>query len=82
MGGPGAGSKDANLAIFDFNLRYALRDLCNNGAGGYNMWNLNGAGLHFGSGLPGEDVVTFVENHDVDRISSSLSPRPRRCNGP
>jgi len=68
VGGPGAGSKDANLAIFDFNLRYALRDLCNNGAGGYNMWNLNGAGLHFGSGLPGEDVVTFVENHDVDRI--------------
>lgn len=66
--GPGAGSKDANLAIFDFNLRYALRDLCNNGGGGYNMWNLNSAGLRFGSGLPGEDVVTFVENHDVDRI--------------
>jgi len=68
VAGPGAGSKDANLAIFDFNLRYALRDLCNNGAGGYNMWNLNGAGLRFGGGLPGEDVVTFVENHDVDRI--------------
>jgi len=68
VGGPGAGSKDANLAIFDFNLRYALRDLCNNGSGGYNIWNLNGAGLRFGSGLPGEDVVTFVENHDVDRI--------------
>lgn len=68
VGGPGAGSKDANLAIFDFNLRYALRDLCNNGSGGYNMWNLNSAGLLFGSGMPGEDVVTFVENHDVDRI--------------
>ncbi|MBK9335149.1 MAG: choice-of-anchor D domain-containing protein [Lewinellaceae bacterium] len=64
----GAGSKDANLAIFDFNLRYALRDMCNNGAGGFNMWNLNSAGLRFGSGMPGEDVVTFVENHDVDRI--------------
>jgi hypothetical protein len=63
----GIGSKDANLAIFDFNLRYALRDMCN-GGGGFNMWNLNTSGLLFGGGLPGEDVVTFVENHDVDRI--------------
>ncbi|MFZ2898274.1 MAG: LamG-like jellyroll fold domain-containing protein, partial [Saprospiraceae bacterium] len=63
----GIGSKDANLAIFDFNLRYALRDMCN-GGGGFNMWNLNSSGLLFGGGLPGEDVVTFVENHDVDRI--------------
>jgi alpha-amylase len=63
----GIGSKNANLAIFDFNLRYALRDMCN-GGGGFNMWNLNTSGLLFGGGLPGEDVVTFVENHDVDRI--------------
>lgn len=64
----GIGSKDANLAIFDFSLRYVLRDMCNNGSGGFNMWNLNGAGLRLGAGLPAEDVVTFVENHDVDRI--------------
>ncbi|MBK8491879.1 MAG: lamin tail domain-containing protein [Saprospirales bacterium] len=62
------GSKDANLAIFDFNLRYALRDLCNDGSGGFDMWNLNNTGLVFGGGLSGYDVVTFVENHDVDRI--------------
>lgn len=65
----GAGSKDANLAIFDFALRYALRDMAN-GGGSYDMWNLNTRGLRFnpGNGLPGEDIVTFVENHDVDRI--------------
>ena len=65
----GAGSKDANLAIFDFALRYALRDMAN-GGGGFDMWNLNSSGLRFNpnGGLPGEDIVTFVENHDVDRI--------------
>jgi hypothetical protein len=31
------------------------------------MWNLNNAGLLF-NGMPGEDIVTFVENHDFDRI--------------
>lgn len=66
--GFGIGTKNADLAIFDFNLRYALRDMCNNGGGGYNMWNLNYAGLRFGKGTPGSGVVTFVENHDVDRI--------------
>ncbi|MCB9283531.1 MAG: lamin tail domain-containing protein [Lewinellaceae bacterium] len=68
VAGPGAGSKDANLAIFDFNLRYALRDMCNDGSGGFNMWNLNSSGLVLGGGVSGYDVVTFVENHDVDRI--------------
>jgi hypothetical protein len=80
VGGPGAGSKDASLAIFDFNLRYALRDFCNNGGGGYDMWNLNTAGLRFnpGGALPAEDIVTFVENHDVDRIGWEVTP----CSGP
>jgi alpha-amylase len=63
----GIGSKDANLAIFDFNLRFAIRDFCNNTSGGYDMWNLNNAGLLF-NGMPGEDIVNFVENHDFDRI--------------
>ncbi|MEL6616038.1 MAG: alpha-amylase family glycosyl hydrolase, partial [Bacteroidota bacterium] len=62
----GAGSRDAGMAMFDFPLRYALRDMAN-GGGGYDMSQLNGAGLHFG-GLNAFDVVTFVENHDVDRI--------------
>jgi hypothetical protein len=63
----GTGSKNANLAIFDFNLRFAIRDFCNNTSGGYDMWNLNNAGLLF-NGMPGEDIVNFVENHDFDRI--------------
>lgn len=64
----GTGSKDANIAMFDFNLRYALRDLCNNTAGTYNMADLNGRGLRFHtSPFDAEDIVTFVENHDVDR---------------
>ncbi|MEM1057477.1 MAG: alpha-amylase family glycosyl hydrolase [Bacteroidota bacterium] len=62
----GAGSRDASMAMFDFPLRYALRDMAN-GGGGYDMRGLNSAGLHF-SGLDAFDVVTFVENHDVDRI--------------
>ncbi|OZC02706.1 hypothetical protein BSZ36_06785 [Rubricoccus marinus] len=62
----GSGGKDANMAMFDFGLRYALRDMAN-GGGSYDMQNLNGAGLHFG-GLDPFDVVTFVENHDVDRV--------------
>jgi alpha-amylase len=63
------GTKDANLAMFDFNLRYALRDMCNNTGGGYDMWNLNSRGLRFhAEPMDPEDIVTFVENHDVDRI--------------
>lgn len=64
----GTGSKNANMAVFDFALRYALRDMCNSG-GSYDMSNLSNAGLIFNaSPLAAEDVVTFVENHDVDRI--------------
>lgn len=74
----GAGSKDANFAIFDFNLRYALRDLCNNTGGGFDMWNLNFTGLKLNpaGGLPGEDIVTFVENHDTDRIGYQVVSCP------
>ena len=61
----GGGVQDAQIAMFDFGLRYALRDMAN-GGGGYDMQGLNSAGLHF-SGLDPFSVVTFVENHDVDR---------------
>jgi len=71
----GTGSKDASIAIFDFNLRFALRDMCNNTGGGFDMWNLNSSGLRFNpaGGIPGEDIVTFVENHDFDRIGYVLA---------
>lgn len=57
----------AKVSMFDFPLRYSLRDMCNNTSGGYNMNDLDGAGL-VNSGISGYDVATFVENHDVDRI--------------
>ncbi|MFN7117547.1 MAG: T9SS type A sorting domain-containing protein [Saprospiraceae bacterium] len=63
----GTGSKNANMAIFDFALRFALQGMVDNT--NYNMSNLNSAGLRFmpGGGLAAADIVTFVENHDFDR---------------
>jgi alpha-amylase len=61
------GGFGANISMFDFPLRYALKDMCN-GNGSYNMSNLSTAGLIRGNGMPGTDVSTFVENHDMDRI--------------
>ncbi len=62
----GSGNADAALSLFDFGLRYALKDMAD-GGGFFDMRSLNGAGLHF-SGLDAESAVTFVENHDFDRI--------------
>jgi len=65
----GTGSKNANMAVFDFSLRFALQAMANNGSGSYDMGNLNSAGLRFNpsGGLDAGDIVTFVENHDFDR---------------
>lgn len=56
-----------NVAMFDFPLRYSLRDMCNNTSGNYDMTWLDGAGL-VNAGISGFDVATFAENHDVDRM--------------
>ncbi|MBE2281296.1 MAG: T9SS type A sorting domain-containing protein [Ignavibacteriaceae bacterium] len=58
---------NANVAMFDFPLRYTLKEMCNNTSGSFNMNNLDGAGL-VNTGFSGFDVSTFVENHDFDRI--------------
>lgn len=63
----GVGTKDADLALLDFALYDALKSMANDGSGGYNMANLNSAGLHFAEGIPAEDITTFIENHDHDR---------------
>ncbi|MEM6783975.1 MAG: T9SS type A sorting domain-containing protein [Bacteroidota bacterium] len=63
---PGAPGRDANLAGFDFGLRFALKDMANSG-GFYDMRNLNAIGLHF-NGVDPFRVATFVDNHDFDRI--------------
>ncbi|MEM8599186.1 MAG: alpha-amylase family glycosyl hydrolase [Bacteroidota bacterium] len=62
----GAPGRDANLAGFDFGLRFALKDMANSG-GFYDMRNLNSVGLHF-NGVDPFRVATFVDNHDFDRI--------------
>ncbi len=56
-----------NVSMFDFPLRFVLKDMCNNTSGTFDMNTLDGAGL-INSGISGFDVSTFVENHDMDRI--------------
>ncbi|MDX2133528.1 MAG: lamin tail domain-containing protein [Saprospiraceae bacterium] len=65
----GIGSKNANMAIFDFALRNAFKQLTDAADGSYNMSNFNSAGLRFDpvNSIDPDDVVTFVENHDFDR---------------
>ncbi|MBX2976265.1 MAG: DUF1939 domain-containing protein [Ignavibacteriaceae bacterium] len=56
-----------SVSMFDFPLRFTLRDMCNNTSGTWDMNNLDNAGL-INSGMSGFNVSTWVENHDVDRI--------------
>lgn len=48
--------------IFDFALRESLRQACD--GFGYDVRNVFGASLHDAEGLSGNNVVTFVNNHD------------------
>lgn len=57
----------AKVSMFDFPLRYVLKDLCNNTSGTFDVNNLYAAGL-VNAGISGFDVSTFLENHDFDRI--------------
>ncbi|MCF8259919.1 MAG: putative Ig domain-containing protein [Melioribacteraceae bacterium] len=56
-----------NTTMFDFPLRYTLKDMAENTSGTFNMNNLDNAGL-VNAGISGFNVTTFVENHDFDRI--------------
>jgi alpha-amylase len=56
-----------DISMFDFPLRFDLKDMCNNTSGGYDMNWLDGAGL-INNGVSGFDVATFADNHDFDRI--------------
>jgi alpha-amylase len=55
-----------DVSMFDFPLRFDLKEMCNNTSGSYDMTWLDGAGL-VNNGVSGFDVATFVENHDFDR---------------
>lgn len=56
-----------DVSMFDFPLRFSLKDMCDNTSGGYDLTWLDGAGL-VNAGISGFDVATFVDNHDLDRI--------------
>ena len=53
---------NAIVRIFDFSLRSALKEACDNG--GYDARNLFNSSLRDATALPGFNIVTFVNNHD------------------
>ncbi|TVR13087.1 MAG: T9SS C-terminal target domain-containing protein [Balneolaceae bacterium] len=56
----------STAAIFDFNLRFTYKDMTE-GGDSYDIRALHTAGL-FNNDVPYEQIVTFVENHDFDRL--------------
>lgn len=68
--GPGAkvtAGTNHKPAVFDFNLRFAYKAFSDDVAG-YDIRNWHSAGL-FNNGVDYDKIVTFVENHDFDRIN-------------
>ncbi|AXJ02110.1 Por secretion system C-terminal sorting domain-containing protein [Cyclonatronum proteinivorum] len=53
-------------AIFDFNMRFAYKAM-SDGGDNYDIRNWHNAGLHNVFGVPFEQIVFFVDNHDFDR---------------
>lgn len=53
-------------AIFDFNMRFAYKEM-SDGGDGYDIRNWHGRGLFTQEGVDWNRVNTFVENHDFDR---------------
>ena len=54
-------------AIFDFNLRFKYKDM-SEGGDGFDIREFHTAGL-FNNNVPYDQIVTFVENHDFDRLN-------------
>ncbi|MFZ1530005.1 MAG: alpha-amylase family glycosyl hydrolase [Ferruginibacter sp.] len=48
--------------VFDFSLRENLRQACDNS--GFDVRNIFNGSLHDADGVPGFNIVTFVNNHD------------------
>lgn len=53
-------------AIFDFNMRFAYKEM-SDGGNGYDIRNWHGRGLFTQDGVDWNRINTFVENHDFDR---------------
>ncbi|MGD8779793.1 MAG: alpha-amylase family glycosyl hydrolase [Ignavibacteria bacterium] len=57
----------ADADAFDFPLKFTLTSMCNNNQSGFDMANLNHAGMvrnNTGQTMSGTQIVTFPENHD------------------
>lgn len=78
-GSPNSGSKPARMSLFDFPLRGGLKDILNDGSGGADLYQVFNNSLVWGSSLTGFDVVTWVENHDTDRLGFLGSPNTPPC---
>ena len=57
----------ANVHAFDFPLKFALTEMCNKSGEEFDMSRLAHAGMIRGFGLPVDNVVTFVDNHDTGK---------------
>ncbi|MCH8567668.1 MAG: DUF1939 domain-containing protein [Balneolales bacterium] len=53
-------------AIFDFNMRFAYKEM-SDGGNNYDIRNWHNRGLHNQFGVPFEQIVMFIDNHDFDR---------------
>lgn len=62
----------ASASVFDFNLRFGYKEWSDAGHN-YDVRNLNGRGL-VNQGVSGTRVVTFVDNHDFDRLDYQGNP--------
>lgn len=56
----------SEAAIFDFNMRFAYKAM-SDGGDSYDIREWHNSGLHNRFGIPFEQIVTFVDNHDFDR---------------
>ncbi|MCA0444985.1 MAG: T9SS type A sorting domain-containing protein [Bacteroidetes bacterium] len=59
-------------SVFDFNMRFGYKEFSDGGPN-YDVRNFNGRGL-VNAGAPGDRVVTFVDNHDFDRLDYESKP--------
>lgn len=74
-----SGTKQAEMSIFDFDMRADLKAILDNTSGSGDLYNILGeGGMIWGEGASGFDVVTFLDNHDKDRVGfiGGSAPNP------
>jgi len=53
-------------AVFDFNMRFAYKEM-SDGGDNYDIRDWHSRGLHNSFGVPFDQIVSFIDNHDFDR---------------